>query len=199
MKISDYMSFASLFPLMGCEYITLKMGVELDRLFKIKYANKTCGSLITEYVENDTVSATYQEVIAKSVYLLNRAKWDDLFKFAAEDIDPWIDGSSTTVTTYGRKIDESLGGSDSYSRLNEISGFDSVNFVDDKQESNETTYGRTSSTQNSGTNQSVTTRRSQQAEKLMGVTMEFWERYGITRTVLSDAARALSLPLYELD
>lgn len=199
MKISDYMSFATLFPLMGCEYITQEMGDELDRLFKLKYANKTCGNLITEYVENDTVSATYQEVIARSVYLLNRAKWDDLFKFAAEDIDPWIDGNSTTVTTYGRKIDERLGGSDSYSRLNEISGFDSVNFVDDKQESNETTYGRTSSTQNSGTNQSVTTRRSQQAEKLMGVTMEFWERYGITRTVLSDAARALSLPLYELD
>lgn len=199
MKISEYMSFASLFPLMGCEYITQELGEELDRLFKLRYESKTCGNLINEYVENDTVSVTYQEVIARSVYLLNRAKWDDLFKFAAEDIDPWIDGSSTTETTYGRKIDETLGGADSYSRLNEISGFDSVDFVDDKQESNETKYGRTSSVENSGKNTMVTTRRSQQAEKLMGVTMEFWDRYGITRTVLADAARALSLPLYELD
>lgn len=199
MKIKDYMDIASLFPLMGVEFITAEIGVELDNLFRLKYANKTCGNLVTEYLESDnTITEENQRIIAKSVYLLNKHKWDDLFKFAQEEIDPWLDGSSKVETTFGRVINEELGGADEFSQLNKLEGFDSTAFVDDTKAEHTTEYGRTTETTNSGKNTMVTTRTGE-VGKAMDVTLSFWERFGITRTLLADASRALSLPLYELD
>lgn len=199
MKMSEYLANAKFFPLMGVSQLN-DIGEQLDLILKQNHGLKTCGTLITAYVQPDgTVSETDQELIAKSVYLLNKHKWDSLIQFAEAELEPFTEGYSKTVTEYGHIIDEANGGKNVLSQTDKIAGFDSTEFVNDKSNQHETQYGKTNKTTNSGQNTITSNRRDTQVERLVDYTLDFWNRYGLTRTFIADALREISLPLYELD
>lgn len=200
MKISDYMSYAKFFPLMGVPAFA-EIGEQLDAILRTNHGLKTCGSIITSAVDPLTmqVSETMQEAIAKQVYLMNKHKWDSLIDFANAELQPYAQGYSKTKTTYGRIIDKEAGGKDTIENTDKKAGFDSIDFVNDSNYQHDTTYGKTNKTTNSGENIIESERRDTQAERLVDYTLIFWDRYGITRTVIADALREISLPLYDLD
>lgn len=200
MKISDYMSYAKFFPLMGVPAFA-EIGEQLDAILRTNHGLKTCGSIITSAADPLTmqVSETMQEAIAKQVYLMNKHKWDSLIDFANAELQPYAQGYSKTKTTYGRIIDKEAGGKDTIENTDKKAGFDSIDFVNDSNYQHDTTYGKTNKTTNSGENIIESERRDTQAERLVDYTLSFWDRYGITRTVIADALREISLPLYDLD
>lgn len=200
MKISDYMSYAKFFPLMGVSAFA-EIGEQLDIILRTNHGLKTCGTIITSAVDPLTmqVSETMQEAIAKQVYLMNKHKWDSLIDFANAELQPYTQGYSRTKTTYGHIIDEEAGGKDTIENTDKKAGFDSIDFVNDSNYQHDTTYGKTNKTTNSGENIIESERRDTQAERLVDYTLSFWDRYGITRTVIADALREISLPLYDLD
>ena len=199
MKLKDYLANAQLFPLMGVSQLN-GIGEVLDKLLRTQHGMKTCGSIITEFVEPDgTVSLENQRFIANALYQSNKAKWDSLIKFASEEVNPLVERSTTVKTKYGKIVDEKLGGKDTVSQTDKIAGFDSIDFVDKDSQEHSTTHGRTSNTTNTGTDEKTVESRLTQAEVLVDYTLNFWDKYGITRTVIADALNFLTLPLYDLD
>lgn len=199
MKLKEYLANAQLFPLMGVSQLN-DIGETLDRLLRIQHGLKTCGSIITEFVEPDgSVTTANQEFIAKTLYQNYKAKWDVLIKFASEEVNPLVEKTTKTKTTYGKIVDEKLGGTDVVNQKDRIAGFDSTDFVDKDSQEHSTTHGRTSNTENKGSDEKLIESRLTQAEVLVDYTLNFWDRYGITRTVIADAINFLTLPLYDLD
>lgn len=199
MKLKEYLANAQLFPLMGVSQLN-DIGETLDTLMRTQYGLKTCGSIITEFVEPDgSVTPEHQEFIAKALYQNYKAKWDSLIKFASEEVNPLVEKTTKTKTTYGKIVDEKLGGTDVVNQKDRIAGFDSTDFVDKDSQEHSTTHGRTSNTENKGSDEKIVESRLTQAEVLVDYTLNFWDRYGITRTVIADAISFLTLPLYNLD
>ena len=199
MKLKDYLANAQLFPLMGVSQLNA-IGEVLDELLRTQHGMKTCGAIITEFVEPDgTVSLDHQRFIANALYQVNKAKWDSLIKFASEEVNPLVERSTTVKNNYGKIVDERLGGTDTVSQTDRIAGFDSTDFVDKDSQEHSTTHGRTSNTTNTGSDERTVEGRLTQAEVLVDYTLKFWDQYGITRTVIADALSFLTLPLYDLD
>ena len=199
MKLKEYLTNAQLFPLMDVSQLNV-IGDVLDKLLKTQHGMKTCGPIITEFVEPDgTVNLDNQRFIANALYQWNKAKWDRLIKFASEEINPLVEKTVKTKTNYGKIVDEKLGGTDTISQKDRIAGFDSTDFVDKDSQEHSTTHGRTSNTKNTGTDEKTVESRLTQAEVLVDYTLNFWDKYGITRTVIADAVSFLTLPLYDLD
>ena len=199
MKLKDYLANAQLFPLMGVSQLNV-IGDVLDKLLKTQHGMKTCGAIITEFVEPDgTVSLENQRFIANALYQSYKAKWDSLIKFASEEVNPLVEKTVKTKTNYGKIVDEKLGGTDTISQKDRIAGFDSTDFVDKDSQEHSTTHGRTSNTTNTGSDEKIVESRLTQAEVLVDYTLNFWDKYGITRTVIADALSFLTLPLYDLD
>ena len=199
MKLKDYLANAQLFPLMGVSQLN-DIGEVLDKMLKSQHGLKTCGGMITEFVEPDgTVSLDNQRFIANALYQSYKAKWDSLIKFASEEVNPLVEKMTKTKTTYGKIVDEKLGGKDVVNQTDKIAGFDSTDFVDKDSQEHSTTHGRTSNTTNTGSDEKIVESRLTQAEVLVDYTLNFWDKYGITRTVIADAVSFLTLPLYELD
>ena len=199
MKLKDYLANAQLFPLMGVSQLN-DIGEVLDKMLKSQHGLKTCGGMITEFVEPDgTVSLDNQRFIANALYQSYKAKWDSLIKFASEEVNPLVEKMTKTKTTYGKIVDEKLGGKDIVNQTDKIAGFDSTDFVDKDSQEHSTTHGRTSNTTNTGSDEKIVESRLTQAEVLVDYTLNFWDKYGITRTVIADAVSFLTLPLYEVD
>ena len=199
MKLKEYLTNAQLFPLMDVSQLNV-IGDVLDKLLKTQHGMKTCGPIITEFVEPDgTVNLDNQRFIANALYQWNKAKWDRLIKFASEEINPLVEKTVKTKTNYGKIVDEKLGGTDTISQKDRIAGFDSTDFVDKDSQEHSTTHGRTSNTTNTGSDEKIVESRLTQAEVLVDYTLNFWDKYGITRTVIADALNFLTLPLYDLD
>ena len=199
MKLKDYLANAQLFPLMGVSELN-DIGEVLDKMLKSQHGLKTCGGMITEFVEPDgTVSLDNQRFIANALYQSYKAKWDRLIKFASEEVNPLVEKMTKTKTTYGKIVDEKLGGKDIVNQTDKIAGFDSTDFVDKDSQEHSTTHGRTSNTTNTGSDEKIVESRLTQAEVLVDYTLNFWDKYGITRTIIADAVSFLTLPLYELD
>lgn len=199
MKLKEYLANAQLFPLMGVSQLNT-IGDVLDKILKAQHGMKSCGAIITEFVELDgTVSLENQRFIANALYQSNKAKWDSLIKFASEEVNPLVEKTVKTKTNYGKIVDEKLGGTDTISQKDRIAGFDSTDFVDKDSQEHSTTHGRTSNTTNTGSDEKIVESRLTQAEVLVDYTLNFWDKYGITRTVIADALSFLTLPLYDLD
>ena len=199
MKLKDYMANAQLFPLMGVSQLNV-IGDVLDKILKAQHGMKSCGAIITEFVEPDgTVSLENQRFIANALYQSYKAKWDSLIKFASEEVNPLVEKTVKSKTNYGKIVDEKLGGTDTISQKDRIAGFDSTDFVDKDSQEHSTTHGRTSNTTNTGSDEKIVESRLTQAEVLVDYTLNFWDKYGITRTVIADALSFLTLPLYDLD
>ena len=199
MKLKDYLANAQLFPLMDVSQLNV-IGDVLDKILKTQHGMKTCGPIITEFVEPDgTVNLDNQRFIANALYQWNKAKWDSLIKFASEEINPLVEKTVKTKTNYGKIVDEKLGGTDTISQKDRIAGFDSTDFVDKDSQEHSTTHGRTSNTTNTGSDEKIVESRLTQAEVLVDYTLNFWDKYGITRTVIADTINFLTLPLYDLD
>ena len=199
MKLKEYLANAQLFPLMGVSQLNA-IGEVLDKLLRTQHGMKTCGAIITEFVEPDgTVSLENQRFIANALYQSYKAKWDSLIKFASEEVNPLVEKTVKTKTNYGKIVDEKLGGTDTISQKDRIAGFDSTDFVDKDSQEHSTTHGRTSNTTNTGSDEKIVESRLTQAEVLVDYTLNFWDKYGITRTVIADTINFLTLPLYDLD
>ena len=199
MKLKDYLADAQLFPLMDVSQLNV-IGDVLDKILKTQHGMKSCGAIITEFVEPDgTVTLENQRFIANALYQWNKAKWDSLIKFASEEVNPLVEKTVKTKTNYGKIVDEKLGGTDTISQKDRIAGFDSTDFVDKDSQEHSTTHGRTSNTTNKGSDEKIVESRLTQAEVLVDYTLNFWDKYGITRTVIADALNFLTLPLYDLD
>lgn len=199
MKLKEYLANAQLFPLMGVSQLN-DIGEVLDKILKTQHGMKSCGAMITEFVEPDgTVSLENQRFIANALYQRYKAKWDSLINFANEEINPLVERLTTVKTKYGKIVDEKLGGTDTVSQTDRLAGFDSTDFVDKDSQEHSTTHGRTSNTANTGTDEKTVESRLTQAEVLVDYTLNFWDKYGITRTVIADALNFLTLPLYDLD
>lgn len=199
MKLKDYLANAQLFPLMGVSQLNV-IGDVLDKILKTQHGMKSCGAIITEFVEPDgTVTLDNQKFIANALYQCNKDKWDSLIKFASEEVNPLVEKTVKTKTNYGKVVDEKLGGTDTISQKDRIAGFDSTDFVDKNSQEHSTTHGRTSNTTNKGSDEKIVESRLTQAEVLVDYTLNFWDKYGIIRTVIADALSFLTLPLYDLD
>ena len=199
MKLKDYLANAQLFPLMDVSQLNV-IGDVLDKILKTQHGMKNCGAIITEFVEPDgTVTLENQRFIANALYQCNKDKWDSLIKFASEEVNPLVEKTVKTKTNYGKIVDEKLGGTDTISQKDKIAGFDSTDFVDKDSQEHSTTHGRTSNTMNKGSDEKIVESRLTQAEVLVDYTLNFWDKYGITRTVIADALKFLTLPLYDLD
>ena len=199
MQLKEYLANAQLFPLMGVSQLN-DIGGTIDKILRLQHGLKSCGSIITEFVEPDgTVKLENQTFIAKALYQTYKAKWDSLIKFANEEVDPLVENTTKTKITYGKIVDEKLGGTDVVNQKDKIAGFDSIDFVDKDSQEHSTTHGRTSNAKNTGSDEKIVEGRLTQAEVLVDYTLNFWDKYGITRTVISDAINFLTLPLYESD
>lgn len=200
MTISEYMSDGQFFALMDVAALQ-SIGEQLDTLLITVYGHRTCGAIITSFIQDDgSVSLVRQKAIADSVYLLYKHKWDSLIAFTEKENDqPLTTSYSKTTTTYGHTVKDTKSGSDGYTDTNTIAGFDSSQFVDDKKLDHETKYGSVVDTEHGGENIMVSEKRDQQAERLVDYTLDFWNKHGLVDTVLVDAIKVLSLPLYVLD
>lgn len=199
MKLKEYLANAQLFPLIGVSQLNV-IGDVLDKILKTQHGMKSCGAIITEFVEPDgTVTLDNQKFIANALYQCNKDKWDSLIKFASEEVNPLVEKTIKTKTNYGKIVDEKLGGTDTINQKDRIAGFDSTDFVDKNSQEHSTTHGRTSNTTNTGSDEKIVESRLTQAEVLVDYTLNFWDKYGITRTVIADALSFLTLPLYDLD
>ena len=199
MKLKEYLTVAQIFPRMGVSQLN-DIGDNLDKILKTHHGLKTCGSIITEFIETDgSVKLENQKFIANALYQCNKDKWDSLIKFASEEVNPLVEKTVKTKTNYGKIVDEKLGGTDTISQKDKIAGFDSIDFVDKDSQEHSTTHGRTSNTENRGSDEKIVESRLTQAEVLVDYTLNFWDKYGITRIVIADAINFLTTPLYDLD
>lgn len=200
LKISDYMSYASVFSLMSESSQLVQMADLLDTMIKVDYGQRVCGPLIINNIDSDSgvVSEDSQQIIADVIWLKNKYKWNALINFAEDEVsEGFYNGKETAETTYGKEIKDAQSGTDSATVNTQIAGFDSTSFVDSDNEVNSTTFGKTVDTTHSGSDSTVITKISGTPEDILLVKVETWQRLGIARTVVADAVRAMALAIYE--
>lgn len=198
MKLSEYLSKAKFFPLMGVSQLN-DIGVDLDKQMKLEYGEKSCGTLIMGLVDDEgNINEANQEFIAKAVYQMFKNKWDSLITFAEEELNPLVEKHVTTTTEYGKTVGVHFSGEDAFQQTDKLAGFDSEDFVNKDSNEHRTTYGKKSDTENKGTDTKTVDSRTKQAEVLVDYTLKFWNDKGITRTVIHDAVSKICLPLYEI-
>lgn len=199
LKISDYFETCKLFPLMGVDVVT-PIAEELDTILQCEFGSRIAGNLLTRGGKVETFSqltVAEQTAIAKIVYMKNKQSWQVLFDYVEASISPWIESSSKTTSNYGKVVASTNSGSDSYNQVDKIAGFDSTEFSDDTSNEHETKYGKVVEDVNSGTDEVTVESRSQQAERLVDYAVKFWINNGLYNTLIKDAIKTISLPLYE--
>lgn len=198
MKINEYLSGGGIFSLMTDPHI-VPIASYLDEVLGIKHGNRTSGMMINTFIVNGEVSELGRNSIAGNVYYMYKEKWTQLFDYIDAEIVPWTTGSTTTEVTYGKVIEDVADGSDTITRNDYISAFDSVDFADDNKREQTTEYGRGDTSTQSGTDTIEVTTRNTQAEVLVNYTMQFWSKYGLFDLLVSDVAKAICLPVYRLE
>lgn len=199
LKLSDYFESCKLFPLMGVDVIS-PIAEQLDIIMQCEFGSKLAGNILTRggNVEDfSQLTVAEQTVIAKIVYMKNKQSWQVLFDYVEASISPWIESSSKTTNKYGKVVASTNSGSDSYNQVDKIAGFDSTEFSDDTSNEHETKYGKVVEDVNSGTDEVTVESRSQQAERLVDYAVKFWIDNGLYNTLIKDAVKTISLPLYE--
>lgn len=199
MLVKDFINGGGLFTYMSVGFLSPTDLVNMDHTFQAMYGNRTCNSLVDSYTVNGTISPSGYNGIARTVQSLNIDKWNRMNAFNQAALDPWFEGETKVFKNYGKEQTSTYSGTDSVSRLNKISGFDSANFVDDTSKTDTTTFGKVISKANSGRDDFVTTKRTTQAEQLMSSANEYWSKEALYRSMLADACRDLTLPLYDFD
>lgn len=195
MKIKDYLNSYQIFPLMGVERLT-PVASRLDALMKAKYGEREVGSIVSGY-DASQLTISEQTEIAQLIYMLNSNKWKNLFDFVDAELTPWIESQAKTTTTFGKVVTYEQNGTDTYQQTDKIAGFDSADFANSESNEHSTTYGKGTETANSGANVVAVEKRSEQAEKLVDYTIEFWNRNGLYDTILRDTVKCFSLPIYK--
>ncbi len=199
LKISDYFKSCKLFPLMGVDIID-PIAEQLDIILEWEFGNRIAGNILTRggsIEEFSQLTTAEQTAIAKIVYMKNKQSWQVLFDYVEASIMPWIETSSKTTNKYGKVVASTNSGSDSYNQVDKIAGFDSTEFSDDSSNEHETKYGKVVEDVNSGTDETTVESRSQQAERLVDYAVKFWIDNGLYHTLIKDAIKTISLPLYE--
>lgn len=176
-----------------------ELAEELDEMMMMGYGLKTCAPLITNLQEPDGSFTEENQIrIAKYVYRLYKNKWDSLVKFAEEELDIGYSKVTKTVTEYGRVTDVGNEGTDVFEKQDFLAGFDSTDFADDAKTTNGTTYGKKTKTENSGQNTMTTKVRDGDINNVVQRTLDFWDKQGITRTIIGDCLKEITLPLYDV-
>lgn len=199
LKLSDYFESCKLFPLMGVDVIS-PIAEQLDIIMGYEFGNRLAGNILTRggSVEDfSQLTTAEQTAIAKIVYMKNKQSWQVLFDYVEASISPWIESSSKTTSNYGKVIATSNSGNDVYNQVDKIAGFDSTEFSDNTSNEHETKYGKVTEDVNSGTDEVTVESRSQQAERLVDYAVKFWLDNGLYNTLIKDAVKTISLPLYE--
>lgn len=199
LKLSDYFESCKLFPLMGVDVIS-PIAEQLDIIMGYEFGNRLAGNLLTRggsVEEFSQLTTAEQTAIAKIVYMKNKQSWQVLFDYVEASISPWIESSSKTTSNYGKVIATSNSGNDVYNQVDKIAGFDSTEFSDNTSNEHETKYGKVTEDVNSGTDEVTVESRSQQAERLVDYAVKFWLDNGLYNTLIKDAVKTISLPLYE--
>ena len=184
---------------MGVDVVT-PIAEELDTILQCEFGSRIAGNLLTRGGKVETFSqltVAEQTAIAKIVYMKNKQSWQVLFDYVEASISPWIESSSKTTSNYGKVVASTNSGSDSYNQVDKIAGFDSTEFSDDTSNEHETKYGKVVEDVNSGTDEVTVESRSQQAERLVDYAVKFWINNGLYNTLIKDAIKTISLPLYE--
>ncbi len=199
MTIKEYLDIASFFPLIEVSQLNEK-GEYLDRYMKAMYGNRSCGMLITTLLESDgTITEANQKFIASMVYGFYKNKWDMLIKYSEEEMNPLIQSRKETIESYGKIVGNKLSGSDNYSTVDKIAGFDSSDFVNNSNNIQTNEYGKETNKTYGGSDTKVIESRDSQSEKLLSYALNFWDSVGITRTIVHDALNKLALPVYNIE
>ena len=199
LKLSDYFESCKLFPLMGVDVIS-PIAEQLDIIMGYEFGNRLAGNILTRggsVEEFSQLTTAEQTAIAKIVYMKNKQCWQVLFDYVEASISPWIESSSKTTSNYGKVVATSNSGNDVYNQVDKIAGFDSTEFSDNTSNEHETKYGKVIEDVNSGTDEVTVESRSQQAERLVDYAVKFWIDNGLYNTLIKDAVKTISLPLYE--
>lgn len=199
MLVKDFIDGGGFFTFMSIGFLSPTELVQLDHTFQAMYGNRTCNSLVDSYTVNGVITPSGYNGIARTVQSLNIDKWNRMNAFNQAALDPWFEGETKVTKNYGKEQTSTYSGSDSVSRLNKISGFDSATFVDDTSKSDTTTFGKVITKGNDGRDEFVTVKRTTQAEQLMSSANEYWSKEALFRSMLADSCRDLTLPLYEFD
>lgn len=198
-KLNDYLADHTVFSHINEPHINL-IASQLDVMLKIRHGDRDLGKLVTSFVaSDDTVSSNDETMIAQLLYAEHKDKWDKLFKFIDAELVPWEQNHTLTKVTYGKIVEDTASGADTTTRSDDIAGFDSTGFVDDSQRETVTEYGRGDTSEQSGTDEIEVTGESAQAETLVDYTMQFWNKWGLFKTILGDAAHSLCLPLISME
>lgn len=242
MRLKDFSMKYEIFPLLEQRFPAEMQDIipMLDSFMLARNGMRTCGSTVTSFVQWKKDEETGKEEwfiadddlmkIATIVWLRNSKKWQVLFDFLNEGIQPWQEADSKSTTDYGRVVEEGNDGVDLYSRLDKIAGFDTEpyfnvlpttapvtapvvdvtpytfpatasivnpNMLDDDSIEHKTTYGKKTKTENSGQNVITSTKRTQQAEKLVNNALDFWDRNSLVSKIISDTVNTLCLGVYE--
>ena len=199
LKLSDYFESCKLFPLMGVDVIS-PIAEQLDIIMGYEFGNRLAGNILTRggsVEEFSQLTTAEQTAIAKIVYMKNKQSWQVLFDYVEASISPWIESSSKTTSNYGKVVATSNSGNDVYNQVDKIAGFDSTEFSDNTSNEHETKYGKVIEDVNSGTDEVTVESRSQQEERLVDYAVKFWIDNGLYNTLIKDAVKTISLPLYE--
>ena len=200
MKLHKYLLTHKFFPLMGIPELGNDVASRLDDMFDALYGDREITKVITRYTDADgNISDEDATQIAIGVYQLNKRKWDSLITFNKEEYDPLIGRKITSTKKYGHTQDSKAGGKDSNKGSTGIYGFDSSDAVPSNTNNVDMLYGRTDNITEGGTDSTVTTVQNQSASQLAIEDIEFWQAFGLLRTMLGDAARYTTLSIYSLE
>lgn len=200
MKIVDYFESCQLFPLMGIESLDSETAKLLDTMIMLSFGQRTCGSILTsggKYTDPSQIPIATQTVAAQIVYMQHKETWKTLFDFVEANLKPWIESQTTKTTKYGKVTIDANEGKDTYNQTDKIAGFDSTEFSNDTANEHETQYGKKVTNTNEGEDVETTESRSEQAERLVDYTTKFWIENGLCNRLVTDAVKAITLPLYE--
>lgn len=196
--LREYLAGGGVFSLMTDSHIT-PVATELDIYLNAEWGERLTGKLIGLYYDEDIddVSPEDRATIANIVWLRYKEKWSSLFELMDDaTLDPLSTGSTTTVVTYGKTVNDVDSGTDTTNRDDTIAGFDSSTLVPDNSRETSVTYGKEVESSQSGEDTIEVTSRSEQATSLVDKTLQFYEQYGLFRLLAHDAANALSLKVY---
>lgn len=199
MKIRDFLENGKFFPLMGFSQLN-ELGDMLDSMLNNEYGLRSCGTIITRKVVDGKISDADMKAIAKEVYFRYKNKWDSLAKFAEDEVvGEYFNKEEVQTTEYGKVVDHTNKGEDVMDTGVKIAGFNSEDMVDKDSEKHTTKYGKTTKASDSGTDVVKIQSRTMSKEMLVGNLINFWDNYGLARTVIADSLKVIALPLYDLD